>query len=232
MSRDAIRGADGRRRCFWCVGDPLYETYHDEEWGRPSADDRALFEKLCLEGFQAGLSWLTILRKREAFRRAFAGFDPLSVARFGQRDVARLLADRGIVRHRGKIEATIANARATCAILDREGSLAAFLWRFAPAPERHPRPRERAELAARTTSPESRALAAELRRRGFRFLGPTTAYAFMQAMGFVNDHLEGCTAGEACAAARAGFDPPGPGGGGRNARAGPGEEGDWLSRRT
>jgi DNA-3-methyladenine glycosylase I len=195
-------GSDGTRRCFWCTGDPLYEAYHDGEWGRPSVDDRALFEKLCLEGFQAGLSWLTILRKRQAFRRAFAGFDPAVVARFGGAEVARLLADPGIVRHRGKIEAAIANARATCAVVEREGSLAALLWRFAPLPDRHAAPRDRADLAGRTTSPESRALCEELRRRGFRFLGPTTLYAFMQAMGFVNDHLEGCRARTACEAER------------------------------
>lgn len=205
MSDGLIAGADGRVRCFWCAGDPLYEAYHDREWGRPSADDRALFEKLCLEGFQAGLSWLTILRKREGFRRAFAGFDPVSVARFGDAEVARILADPAIVRHRGKIEATIANARAACAVVEREGSLAALLWRFAPAPDRHVPPRDRTDLAARTTSPESRALAAELRRRGFRFVGPTTLYAFMQAMGFVNDHLEACWAREPCTAARRAF---------------------------
>lgn len=205
VGSDVLRtGADGRLRCFWCVGDPLYEAYHDEEWGRPSTDDRALFEKLCLEGFQAGLSWLTILRKRENFRRAFADFDPVVVARFGDDEVARLLADPGIVRHRGKIEAAVANARAACASIEREGSLAAFLWRFAPDPIRHRRPESRAELAARTESPESRALARELGARGFRFLGPVTVYAFMQAMGFVNDHLLGCPAGEACDAARVG----------------------------
>ncbi len=201
-------GPDGVRRCSWCVGDALHRAYHDEEWGRPSTDDRALFEKLCLEGFQAGLSWLTILRKRQGFRRAFAGFDPARVARFGEAEVARLLADPAIVRHRGKIEAVIANARATCALIEREGSLAALLWRFAPAAGRHAPPRDRAELLARTTSPESRALAAELRRRGFRFVGPTTLYAFMQAMGFVNDHLEGCHVHPVCEAERQRFQYP------------------------
>lgn len=202
MSDGLVRGLDGRERCFWCVGDPLYESYHDDEWGRPSADDRALFEKLCLEGFQAGLSWLTILRKRENFRRAFADFDPAAVARFGDNEVVRLLADPGIVRHRGKIEAAIANARAACASIEREGSLANFLWRFAPDPLRHRRPEGRADFAARTQSPESRALARELKARGFRYLGPVTAYAFMQAMGLVNDHLAGCPTGEICTAAR------------------------------
>jgi DNA-3-methyladenine glycosylase I len=195
-------GADGRHRCWWCGDLPEYQAYHDLEWGRPVADDHRLFEKLCLEGFQSGLSWLTILRKRAAFRRAFAGFDFEKVARFGRAHVERLLADPGIVRHRGKIEAAIANARATCAVVEREGSLAALLWRFAPLPDRHAAPRDRADLAGRTTSPESRALCEELRRRGFRFLGPTTLYAFMQAMGFVNDHLEGCRARTACEAER------------------------------
>ncbi len=202
MNDGLLRGWDGRERCFWCVGDPLSESYHDDEWGRPSADDRALFEKLCLKGFQAGLSWLTILRKRENFRRAFADFDPVMVARFGDNEVARLLADPGIVRHRGKIEAAIANARAACASIEREGSLAAFLWRFAPDTLRHRRPESRAELAARVQSPESRALARELKARGFRFLGPVTVYASMQAMGLVNAHLAGCPAGEVCTAAR------------------------------
>lgn len=199
MGDGLVEGSDGVRRCFWCTGDPLYRAYHDDEWGRPSADDRVLFEKLCLEVFQAGLSWLTILKKRQGFRRAFAGFDPARVAGFGEAETARLLADPAIVRHRGKIEAVIANARATCALIEREGSLAALLWRFAPLCERHVPPRDRADLAGRTASPESRALAAELRRHGFRFLGPTNVYAFMQAMGFVNDHLEGCHARTACA---------------------------------
>lgn len=209
MREGLAQGSDGRERCFWCGGDPLYEAYHDQEWGRPSVDDRTLFEKLCLESFQAGLSWLTILRKRENLRRAFADFDPLAVARFGDAEVIRLLSDPSIVRHRGKIEATIANARAACTTIEREGSLAAFLWRFAPDPARHRRPASRTELAARVASPESRALAAELRMRGFRFLGPVTVYAFMQAMGLVNDHLVGCPAGETCAAARMALRLPG-----------------------
>jgi len=186
-----VTGEDGRARCFWCTRDALYRHYHDREWGRPTADDRVLFEKLCLEGFQAGLSWHTILKKREAFRRAFAGFEIGRLARFGPRDVERLLEDPGIVRHRGKIEAVIANARAALAIVEREGSLARLLWRFAPERDPPP-PRDAAELAARTTSPEATALSKELRRRGFRFLGPTTTHAFMQAMGFVDDHIAGC----------------------------------------
>ncbi len=209
MDHALIRGRDGRPRCFWCVGDPLYEAYHDQEWGRPALDDRALFEKLCLEAFQAGLSWLTILRKRDGFRRAFAGFEPAVVARFDEAEIGRLLADPAIVRHRGKIEAVIANARAACALIEREGSLATWLWRFAPPADPHRPPRDRAELAQRVQSPESRALAAQLRRRGFRFLGPTNLYAFMQATGLVNDHFVGCWAHEPCAAARARVPAPG-----------------------
>ena len=182
-----IRGSDGRRRCWWCGDAPDYVRYHDEEWGRPVRDDVRLFEKVCLEGFQASLSWLTILRKRDAFRRAFAGFEPARVARFGARDVERLLGDAGIVRHRGKIESTINNARRALEL----GSLAEHVWGFRPE---RPRPRRltRAALAARTTSPEAIALSKDLKRRGWTFVGPTTVYAFMQAMGLVNDHISGC----------------------------------------
>jgi DNA-3-methyladenine glycosylase I len=181
-----VHADDGVVRCAWGDSAPEYRPYHDDEWGRPVTDDRRLFEKLCLEGFQSGLSWLTILRKREDFRRAFAGFDFTEVARFGDRDVARLLADAAIVRHRGKIEATINNARRAVELVDAEGSLAAFLWRYEP---------DRANGPSRaSTTPESVALAKELKRRGWRFVGPTTVYAFMQAMGLVNDHLEGCDA--------------------------------------
>jgi DNA-3-methyladenine glycosylase I len=185
-------GPDGLPRCSWCLGAPDYVAYHDEEWGRPVLDDTRLLEKLSLEGFQSGLSWLTILRKRENFRLAFAGFDRERVARFGPRDVARLLTDAGIVRHRGKIEATIANARAACNVAEAEGSLAALVWRFEPAPAARPRRLTGAVLSRLTQVPEAVALSKELKRRGFRFVGPTTAYAFMQAMGMVNDHLEGC----------------------------------------
>jgi DNA-3-methyladenine glycosylase I len=203
-----IDGADGRPRCWWPGTDPLYLRYHDAEWGRPVADDRRLFEKLCLEGFQAGLSWLTILRKREAFRRAFAGFDAAKVARFGEPDVARLLADASIVRHRGKIEAAIHNARRVADLLDEHGSLAAFFWRFEPPPEERPRRITREVFLRTTTTPTSRRLAKELKRRDFRFVGPTTAYAFMQAMGMVDDHLEGCFARPEVEAARARFERP------------------------
>jgi DNA-3-methyladenine glycosylase I len=198
------------RRCFWANDAPVdYVEYHDREWGFPVADDRRLFEKLCLEGFQAGLSWLTILRKREAFRAAFAGFDFARVARFGERDVRRLLADAAIVRHRGKIEATIANARATCELVEREGSLAAWVWRFEPKASERPRRLTEAALRAMATSPASEALSKDLKRRGFRFVGPTTCYAFMQAMGLVNDHVEGCVAREQAIAARDRFRVPG-----------------------
>jgi DNA-3-methyladenine glycosylase I len=203
-----LRGEDGVARCFWCAGDPLYRDYHDREWGFPVADDRRLFEKLCLEGFQSGLSWLTILRKREHFRRAFRGFEIEAVARMGARDVARLLEDPGIVRHRGKIEAALANARAARRLVAEEGSLAAFVWRFEPGSRERPRRVTGAALRRLGESASSRALAKELRARGFRYVGPTTAYAFMQAMGLVNDHLEGCAAREPALRGRANFRRP------------------------
>ena len=180
-------GPDGLPRCPWAVSTPDYVAYHDEEWGRPVRDDDGLYERLVLEGFQSGLSWLTILRKRENFRAAFAGFAIERVAAFGEDDVARLLADAGIVRHRGKIEAAVANARAAAAL---EVPLAELVWSFAPPPRR--RPRSLAEVPAVT--PESTALSKALKRHGFRFVGPTTAYAAMQACGLVDDHLEGCCA--------------------------------------
>ena len=201
-----MRGDDGVCRCWWAGSAPEYRAYHDREWGFPVADDVRLFEKLSLEGFQAGLSWLTILRKREAFKRAFAGFAFERVARFDERDLERLLSDASIVRHRGKIEAVINNARRAVELVEREGSLARFVWRFEPAARSSPL--DRATLAALSFSAESRSLARELKRRGWRFVGPTTAYAFMQAMGLVNDHLEGCDARAAVEQARRGFTPP------------------------
>jgi DNA-3-methyladenine glycosylase I len=192
----AVRGADGRRRCGWCTSAPDYEAYHDHEWGRPVLDDVRLYEKLCLEGFQSGLSWLTILRKREGFRRAFAGFDPQAVASFGAADVERLLADASIVRHRGKIEAAIANAGATVRVQEARGSLAALVWSFAPSRRARAIPELLGELPA--TTAESTALSKELKRFGFRFIGPTTAYAAMQSLGLVNDHLRGCHVRAAC----------------------------------
>jgi DNA-3-methyladenine glycosylase I len=204
-----VRGDDGVARCFWCAGDALYRSYHDREWGFPVADDRRLFEKIALEGFQAGLSWLTILRKREDFRRVFHGFAIERVARMGARDVARLLRDPGIVRHRAKIEAAIHNARQCARVIESHGSLAGLVWGFEPPARERPRRLTRAAVVRLTETPTSRALAKELRARGFRFIGPTTAYAFMQAMGLVNDHLEGCAAREPALAARARFRPPG-----------------------
>jgi DNA-3-methyladenine glycosylase I len=201
-------GADGRTRCWWCGDDPEYERYHDHEWGFPVADDIRLFEKLVLEGFQSGLSWLTILRKRENFRAAFDGFDFERVARYGEAEVARLLDDAGIVRHRGKIEATINNARRASEIVDEHGSLAAFLWRYEPAPEERPARMDHATLMSLAQTEASRRLAKDLKTRGWRFFGPTTAYAFMQAMGLVNDHLAGCDVRAEVSAARAGFARP------------------------
>ncbi len=189
MQDGPVAGPDGRLRCPWPGEDPDYLAYHDTEWGVPVHDEVRLYEKLCLEGFQSGLSWLTILRKRPAFRAAFAGFQPDRVARFGDREVTRLLADADIVRHRGKIEATIANARALVALHEQGGSLDELVWSFAPDPA-PPRPARMADVPA--TTPASHALARELRSRGFRFVGPTTAYAFMQAMGLVDDHLVDC----------------------------------------
>jgi DNA-3-methyladenine glycosylase I len=191
---DVVAGADGRARCSWALSAPEYVSYHDDEWGRPVVDDTCLYEKLCLEGFQSGLSWLTILRKRDAFRRAFAGFDPERVARFRSRDVARLLRDAAIVRHRGKIEATIANARATLTVQEDVGSLAALLWSFEPSRRRAPKRFD--DLTP--TSVESKALSKELLRRGFRFVGPTTVFSTMQACGIVNDHLTRCNARQRC----------------------------------
>ncbi len=202
MSDGIVVAEDGIARCSWGAGSEEYRRYHDEEWGFPVADDRRLFEKLCLEGFQAGLSWLTILRKREAFRRAFAGFDVARVAQFGSGDVERLLGDASIVRHRGKIESTINNARRCLELVDVEGSLGAYLWRFEPDPATRPARLTWDVLRTLTLSPESRALAKDLKRRGWTFVGPTTAYAFMQAMGLVNDHVDGCAAREPAARER------------------------------
>ncbi len=202
-----VEGDDGHRRCGWGMSDPAYVAYHDDEWGRPVVDDDRLYEKLCLEGFQSGLSWLTILRKRDNFRAAFAGFDPSEVARFGEADIARLLADAGIVRHRGKIEATIANARATLEVQAQFGSLAALVWSFEPT-GRRAAPSELGQLPA--TTPESEALSKELRRLGFRFVGPTTVYSAMQSLGLVNDHLKGCWVRGDCTRARADTEVPRP----------------------
>ena len=179
-------------RCWWCGTDPLYVRYHDEEWGRPVTDDIRLFEKICLEGFQSGLSWLTILRKRENFRAAFAGFDFEKIAQFGEEDIARCLADAGIIRHRGKIVSTINNAARAIELKREFGSLAKFFWSFEPGPHQRPEVMDLATLRANPTTPVSVTLSKALKKRGWTFVGPTTVYAFMQAMGMVNDHLEGC----------------------------------------
>jgi DNA-3-methyladenine glycosylase I len=194
MTRDdgLFRADDGAARCRWCQASPAYRHYHDHEWGFPVTDDRRLFEKLCLEGFQAGLSWLTILNKREAFRAGFANFDAEQVARFTPVDVARLLADAGIVRHRGKIESTINNARRVIELRRELGSLAAYAWAHEPPARARPKRVTLRALQTMTTSPESVAMSKDLKKRGWSFVGPTTVYAFMQAMGLVNDHLEGC----------------------------------------
>ena len=192
MPDSVVLGDDGRTRCWWCGDAADYTAYHDEEWGWPVHDDVRLFEKICLEGFQSGLSWLTILRKREGFRKAFADFDYHRVARFNRRSVERLLTDASIVRHRGKIESTIHNAK-RAVDLEREcGSLSSFFWDFVPPTRERPRRMTRKALAKLNKTPTSTALSAELKRRGWTFVGPTTMYAFMQAVGIVNDHVEAC----------------------------------------
>lgn len=186
----------GVARCWWCGDDPLYVAYHDREWGVPVTDDTRLFEKICLEGFQAGLSWITILRKRENFRASFAGFDIEKVAHFTASDVNRLLKDAGIVRHKGKIESTINNAKRAIEAIEEFGSLSSFIWRFEPNLNKRPKRRDRASLCAMPVTAESKALSKDLRKRGWSFVGPTTMYALMQAMGMVNDHLTGCVVRE------------------------------------
>jgi DNA-3-methyladenine glycosylase I len=200
-------GPDGVARCWWSDSDDL-RRYHDNEWGRPVVDDRRLFEKLMLEGFMSGLSWLTILRKRENFRAAFRDFEPDAVARFTTRDVTRLMKDAGIVRNRAKIEATINNARRYAELQREAGSLAAYVWRFEPKGRR--RLVDQAELTAAGLPPEAVALSKDLRRRGWAFVGPTTVHSFMQAMGLINDHVRGCAAGREAARLRREFVRPGP----------------------
>lgn len=208
LAEGLVRGDDGVVRCAWGASDPLYRHYHDHEWGMPVGDDRRLFEKLCLEGFQSGLAWITILRKRERFREVFAGFDPEAIAAFGDDDVARLLTDAGIVRHRGKIESVRNNARRMLELLHEHGSLAAFVWSFEPAPPERPDPVTWARLLEMPKTPASVALAKALKRRGWSYVGPTTVYAFMQSMGLVNDHVEGCEARSRVEAARRSFPRP------------------------
>ena len=189
------QGADGRVRCAWAAASPDYSEYHDREWGRPTLDDRWLFEKICLEGFQSGLSWLTILRKRDNFRRAFSDFDVRRVARFGDRQIEKLLADAGIVRHRGKIASTINNAARALELLEAEGTLARYVWRFEPPPSARPKKLDWATLMTMPKTAESIALSKDLKKRGWSFVGPTTMYAFMQSAGIVNDHVRGVSAG-------------------------------------
>lgn len=193
---------DGKARCHWCSSAPEFPAYHDSEWGFPVADDLRLFEKLCLEGFQSGLSWRTILAKRENFRKAFHGFDFDRVARFSEKDVERLLQDEGIIRHRGKIEAVINNAQRAKEMVKQEGSLAAFIWRHEPDAKKLGKPQ------TASTSAESIALSKELKKRGWKFVGPTTVYAFMQAMGLINDHADGCHSRAQAEKARKAFKRP------------------------
>jgi DNA-3-methyladenine glycosylase I len=203
MSTEIIVGPDGKPRCRWCGATPEFLGYHDTEWGFPVSDDRRLFEKLSLESFQSGLSWRTILAKRENFRAAFHNFDFDRIARFTQRDINRLLKNEGIVRHRGKIEAVINNARRTQELVTREGSLAAFIWRYEPVSKQLAKPQ------TVSTSAESLALSKALKKQGWKFVGPTTVYAFMQAMGLINDHVEGCVIRKKVARARKSFKRPG-----------------------
>ncbi len=198
-----IPGPDGQPRCGWCAQTDDFFPYHDKEWGYPVADDIRLFEKICLEGFQSGLSWRTILAKRENFRKAFKGFDYRKVAKFTEKDVERLLQDAGIIRHRGKIEAAINNAGCALEMIEQEGSLAAYFWSREPDPEEVKRPQ------SMSTSPTSVAISKDLKKRGWKFVGPTTVFAFMQAMGLVNDHAEGCVIREKVAKARKTFKRPG-----------------------
>lgn len=201
-TKGLVEGVDGRLRCAWHGNLDDYRRYHDEEWGYPVTSDHRLFEKICLEGFQSGLSWLTILRKREGFRAAFAGFDFDKVAAFGEEDIARCLADPGIVRHRGKIVSTINNARRAQALRDEFGTLARYFWSFEPTPEERPATVDWETLIANPTTPASVRLSKDLKKRGWTFVGPTSVYAFMQAMGLVNDHVEGCFCREEAQARR------------------------------
>lgn len=204
------QGDDGIPRCWWCLGDPEYQRYHDEEWGRPVASDNRLFEKLCLEGFQSGLSWLTILRKRDNFRKAFRSFEIEAVARMNRRSVERLLLDAGIVRHRGKIESTVNNARRCIDLIDEVGSLAAYVWSYVPDGSARPKRLDRTGLVDLGASAQATAMSKDLKRRGWSFVGPTTVYSFMEAMGLVNDHVTACDVRAEVEAERRAFKPPKP----------------------
>jgi DNA-3-methyladenine glycosylase I len=192
LDQGLLKGEDGQIRCWWCGKDPFYQLYHDLEWGRPVYDDTKLYEKICLETFQSGLSWLTVLRKRENFRKAFAQFDVHKVAAFGEQDIQRLMADAGIIRNRKKIEAAIGNARAVCNMLDKGETLTDFFWSRLPPPDERPQLANYESLMVLAKTPTSQKISKDLKERGFAFVGPVTVYAHMQAMGMVNDHLEGC----------------------------------------
>jgi DNA-3-methyladenine glycosylase I len=203
-----LAGADGLSRCWWCVGDPLYEAYHDLEWGRLVAEDRRIFEKVCLEGFQSGLSWLTILRKRDNFRKAFRSFDVVALSRFTQRSVDRLMRDAGIVRNRAKIEATINNAKRCIELVNEVGSLGGHVWSFEPDAQSRPASLDWATLVRLGVSPEAQALSKDLKRRGWSFVGPTTVYSVMESIGLVNDHVGKCHFRNEVEEVRAGFARP------------------------
>lgn len=205
MAKDIVQGSDGITRCWWAASTESYSEYHDQEWGQPTQDDRWIFEKLCLEGFQAGLSWLTILNKRENFRKSFANFEIDKVARFNSRSVERLVKDAGIVRHRGKIESAINNAKRAREVQTEFGTLAAFVWQFEPTTSQG---KIKTRKAVANKTPESIALSKDLKKRGWSFVGPTTMYAFMQAAGIVNDHIQGCVAQKQCDVARKKFKSP------------------------
>jgi DNA-3-methyladenine glycosylase I len=208
LKKGLIKGEDGHIRCYWPGELPDYLAYHDTEWGLPVADDQRLFEKICLEGFQAGLSWLTILRKRENFREAFSDFDFTLVAKYGKRDVEKLVKNAGIIRHRGKIESTINNAKRAIEMADEYGTLGAYFWQQETDPANRPKRLDHKTLMTLGKTPESIALSKDLKKRGWSFVGPTTAYAFMQAMGMVNDHIDGCFARDATEKARTKFKRP------------------------
>ncbi len=208
-AKGLIRGEDSKTRCFWHGGKEDYRIYHDEEWGMPVDDDIKLFEKICLEGFQSGLSWLTILRKRENFRKAFAQFDFHKVAKFDDCDIERLVNDAGIVRHRGKIKSTINNSQRALEMIEQEGSLGRWFWSFEPGPKERPAAFDHATLMSLGKTDISTEISTQLKKRGWSFVGPTTVYAFMQAMGIVNDHLEGCYCRDRVEKARAAFKRPG-----------------------
>lgn len=208
LKKGLIKGEDGHIRCFWPSELPDYIAYHDTEWGLPVADDHRLFEKICLEGFQSGLSWLTILRKRDNFREAFSDFDFTRIAKYGKRDVEKLVKNAGIIRHRGKIESTINNAKRAMEMADEFGSLGTYFWQHEPDSANRPKKLDHKTLKTLGKTPESIVLSKDLKKRGWSFVGPTTAYAFMQAMGMVNDHIEGCFAREATEKARTKFKRP------------------------